>query len=173
MFYFSIYQRQFLDFTCKGTHTQNGTCTHDFITEFLNKLHMDKLSAGMTMEANNLKQISSNPYPELGNYCTSFQKQELQLTALPSSPIYHETKQSKSDSFHSPAPCHIPKFIIHVLSQWHQNQTMHSACTTGQGVSYTQLFLSRALSNYIRQGAAPWHVTRLHKGQNHCWRKQP
>lgn len=70
--------------------------------QFLNKLHMDKLSAGMTVEANNLKQISSNPYPELGNYCTSIQKQELQLTGLPSSwyvPPTYETKQSKVSVF--------------------------------------------------------------------------
>lgn len=114
---------QFPDFTCKGTHTFKMGLAHMISLQFLNKPHMDKLSAEITVEANNLEQISSNPYPELENYCISIQKQELHLTDLPSftyvPPTYHETKLSKSGSFHSPAPCHVPKFIFPVLPQQH------------------------------------------------------
>lgn len=41
------------DFTCKGTHTFK--MAHIISLQFLKKLHMDKFSAGMTVEANNLK----------------------------------------------------------------------------------------------------------------------
>lgn len=46
---------QFPDFTRKGTHKFKMGLAHTISLQFLNKLHMHKLSAGLTVEANNLK----------------------------------------------------------------------------------------------------------------------
>lgn len=46
---------QFPDFTCKGTHTFKMGLAHMISLQFLNKPHMDKLLAEITVEANNLE----------------------------------------------------------------------------------------------------------------------
>lgn len=136
---------------------------------------MHKLSAGMTVEANNLKHISPNPYPELGTYCTSTGKQELQLTDLPSSlhvlTTYHETKQPKSVSFHSQ--------LLAI------SQNLYSLCSHN-GIEGKQCILHTPLVKVPVTFSSSDHLIKLHQartwslacyktaqGPNFCFRKQP
>lgn len=106
---------QLWGFTCKCTHTQNGICTQEFIMEFLNKLHTDKLSAGKTMEANKQNPISSNPYPELEkllHFPLRNKSHSCQTCSIHPSvpPTYCETNQSKMSVFTLQHPrVHIPR----------------------------------------------------------------